>query len=266
MTVINIDEVRKHCRWKMQAKGKTGELFLYDDIGPGFWDDGITAQSFADDLKALGDVTTLMIYINSPGGSVFDGVAIYNQLRRHQARKIVSIDGIAASIASVIAMAGDERSIAGNGILMIHNPWAMAFGEAKDMRKMADSLDTVRDGLLNTYEERSTTPRAEIGEMMDAETWMSPEQALAGGFVDSIGADIEIAAKFDLSKFQHPPDRFAKAETPEEVVPVSSIDESEAPAPAPAPSAPHPKVQAIRRKAMKRRMKSRTEQPAPPAA
>ena len=250
--------------WKMQAKATVGEIFLYDDIGPGWFDDRITAKSFADDLKALGDVSVLNIYINSPGGSVFDGVAIYNQLRRHTARKVVSIDGLAASIASVIALAGDERSIAGNGIVMIHNPWAMAFGTADDMRKMAESLDKVRDGILNTYVDRTTLPESELVALMDAETWMTADEALAGGFVDAIGADVEIAAKFDLSKFKHPPERFNE-QTSEEVVPASSVDEP-GDEPAPAPSTPHPKVQALRQKVLKRGMKRRTEHPASPAA
>lgn len=194
----------KKTPWTMQAKAGVGEIFLYDDIGDGFFG-GITAKDFAGDLKALGTLTTLNVFINSPGGSVFDGVAIYNILRRHQARKVVSIDGLAASIASVIAMAGDERSIAANGMIMIHDPWSMAFGTADDMRKTADSLDKVRTALLGTYVDRTTTPEDEISAMMTEETWFGAEEALDLGFVDTIGAEIEIAAKFDLSRFKHAP-------------------------------------------------------------
>ena len=102
-------------------KGR-GEIYIYEDIGEG-WFGGLTAKAFSDTMREIGDVSALDIYINSPGGSVFDGVAIYNQIKRFNGEKIIHIDGIAASIASVIAMAGDEIRIASNGMMMIHDPW-----------------------------------------------------------------------------------------------------------------------------------------------
>lgn len=237
--------------WKMQAKAGVGEIFLYDDIGDSFFGDATSAKEFADELKALGDIATLNLFINSPGGSVFHGVAIYNILRRHQARKVVSIDGLAASIASVIAMAGDERSIAANGMIMIHDPWSIAFGTAEDMRKTADSLDKVRSALLDTYVERTTTAETEISDMMSAETWMTAEEALDLGFVDTIGAEIEIAAKFDLSGYHNPPpaliEVMATADPPAE------------------PPKPYLKVVQSRERLARRKITRRAE-PAPTAA
>lgn len=164
-----------------KAKGKRGEIYIYEAIGEG-WYGGITAKSFSESLKELGNVSALDIYINSPGGSVFDGIAIYNQIRRFSGERIVHVDGIAASIASVIAMAGDEVRIADNGMLMIHDPWSVAFGTADEMRKVADSLDKVRDTILDTYVAKTGGDRAVISDLMSAETWMLADEAIERGF------------------------------------------------------------------------------------
>lgn len=242
--------------WTMQAKAGVGEIFLYDEIGGGFFNEGITAKTFADDLKALGDLATLNIFINSPGGSVFEGVTIFNILDRHRARKVVSIDGLAASIASVIAMVGDERSIAANALIMIHDPWSSAIGNAEDMRKTAATLDKIRTTLLDTYVARTTTPEDEISAMMTEETWLNADEALAGGFVDTIGAEIEIAAKFDLSKFKHPPAALAA---------VAAEPDPTEPAPEPAPTRPHLKLVQSRERLARRKL-TRRANPAPTAA
>jgi ATP-dependent Clp protease protease subunit len=190
------------------ADGKSAEIFIYDVIGDPW--EGTTGKQFKDDLKALGAVSTLNIFINSPGGSVFDGVAIFNQLDRHKARKVVHIDALAASIASVIAMAGDEIVIAANGMMMIHDPWTLAFGSAPELRKTADMLDRVRDTLLTTYVARTGGDADRIEAMMAEETWFGAEEAVDMGFADSIGNEVQIAAKLrgmDLSGFKHaPPD------------------------------------------------------------
>lgn len=203
--------------WSMKRTGSTGEILIYDDIDPPWMAEMLgttSAKSFDADLKALGDVERLDVRINSPGGSVFEGVAIYNQLKRHKARVAVQIDGLAASIASVIAMAGEEIGIAANAMIMIHNPWGSAVGEAADMRKMADSLDKVRDTILGTYAERSGASESDLAEMMDAETWLTAEEAFAVGLVDSIGPEVNISAKFDLTGFRHAPARFAVKKVP----------------------------------------------------
>lgn len=166
-----------------KTKGKDrGEIYVYEAIGEG-WFGGITAKSFSDTMKELGSVKALDIFINSPGGSVFDGIAIYNMIVRHSAsEKVVHVDGIAASIASVIAMAGTEIRIAENGMVMIHDPWGMSVGTADEMRKSADSLDKVRDTLLDTYVSRTKGKREEISKWMTEETWMNADEAIARGF------------------------------------------------------------------------------------
>jgi ATP-dependent Clp protease protease subunit len=252
--------------WTMQAKAGVGEIFLYDEIGGGFFSEGITAKTFNEDLKALGDVATLNIFINSPGGSVFEGVTIYNILDRHRARKVVSIDGLAASIASVIGLVGDERSIAANAVIMIHDPWSVAVGSAEDMRRTADTLDKIRTTLLDTYVRQTTTDEDRISAMMSEETWLNAEEALSLGFVDTIGAQIEIAAKFDLSKFKHPPAPLVEAMA---AVP-DSPEQPAADTPADPPPADRPEANPLLLKArqgIKRRgIKDRRADPAPTAA
>lgn len=196
-----------------KTKGKRGEIYLYDSIGEG-WFGGITAKSFNESLKELGNVSALDIYINSPGGAVFDGIAIYNQIRRFNGERVVHIDGIAASIASVIAMAGDEIRIADNGMLMIHDPWSMAFGTADEMRKVADSLDKVRDTILDTYVAKTGGDRAELSKLMTDETWMLADEAIEKGFASkkyeatATESDASAAASTAalLNKFKNTPE------------------------------------------------------------
>lgn len=187
-----------------KANGKRGEIYVYEAIGEG-WFGGITAKSFQESVRDIGSVQALDIYVNSPGGSVFDGVAIYNQIQRHPAaEKVVHIDGIAASIASVIAMAGTEIRIAANGMFMIHDPWGMAVGTSEEMRKYAESLDKVRDTILNTYVARTGGDPKQISEWMAAETWMNADEAVERGFATAKTEERAIKAQFPMLE------RFAK--------------------------------------------------------
>lgn len=163
------------------------EIFLYDEIG-GF---GVNAKGFIDSVRQM-NPKKITLRINSPGGSVFDGLAIYNFLKERDVT--VQIDGLAASIASVIAMAGKEVKIAGNGFLMIHNPWGGAMGEAEDMRQTADLLDKIRDSLIGTYAEKTGKEHEKIKEWMENETWFSAQEAKENGFVDSITDEIAFSA------------------------------------------------------------------------
>jgi ATP-dependent Clp protease protease subunit len=184
---------------QFRAKGKTGEIWLYDAVGSGgFFSDGITARQFERELTALGKVDTINLRINSPGGDVFDGVAIFNQLQRHPARIVVDVDGIAASIASIIAMAGDSINIAGNAMMMIHNPQGMAFGDQREMQRVAALLDTIAGTMADTYVARTGAKRADILGWMDDETWLTSEQAVAYGFADGVTAPQHVSACFDL--------------------------------------------------------------------
>jgi ATP-dependent Clp protease protease subunit len=220
-------EARKAWTIKAAANGEA-EVWIYGDIGMSWFDDGVTAKGFADELKALGKITTLNIYLNSPGGSVFEGVAIYNTLRRHAARKVVHIDGLAASIASVIAMAGDEIRIATNGLVMIHNPYGLAMGEADELRRMADALDKIKGAILDTYVLRTGGSADEIERQMDAETWFNAQEAVEAGFADSITEPVEMAAfaGLDVSAYRHPPEALKAAAAAPKPDPVPSADDT----------------------------------------
>lgn len=171
-----------------KAANKRGEIYIYEDIGEG-WFGGLTAKAFAEKIDGLGAVNHLDIYINSYGGEVFAGTAIFNVLKRHSARKVVHVDGIAASIASIIAMAGDEIRIAKNAMMMIHEPWGVALGSAAEMREAADKLDQMRELLVDTYVNRTKGERKKISALMAAETWFTADEAKAAGFADVVVED-----------------------------------------------------------------------------
>ena len=156
---------------QFNAKNQKAEILIYEDIGD-YWS-GVTAKGFNDELKALGDISEINVRLNSGGGNVFDGIAIYNTLKNHKAKVNIHIDGLAASIASIVAMAGDTISMAKNGFMMIHDPWIMTAGTAQDLRKTADTIDGVREQLLDTYIRRTGGDREQISDMMSAETWMN---------------------------------------------------------------------------------------------
>jgi ATP-dependent protease ClpP protease subunit len=188
------------------AKGdKPASLSIYDEIGR--W--GVTVADFAKDLRALGDLKgkPLALHISSPGGDVFAGNTIANLLKETGAKITVHIDGLAASMASLIAMVGDPVIIARNGMIMIHNPAAVAAGNSKEMKRIASLLDTLRDGMVATYAAKSGLEPATIARLMEEETWFEAEDALSHGFVDSISEDVVAASyeSFDLTKFKHAP-------------------------------------------------------------
>jgi ATP-dependent Clp protease, protease subunit len=170
----------------MDIKNQTDssmDLYIYGDIINNTawkWDD---SDVMPDDVKAMldqiDDKSTLNIYINSGGGSVFAGLAIYNQLKRSKAYKTVYVDGVAASIASIIALAGDKVVIPSNAFMMIHKPWSLAVGNSNDFRKMAEDLDRIESGILNVYEENLNEgiEMKEITKMVDAETWLNGDEA-----------------------------------------------------------------------------------------
>lgn len=179
----------------LNKKGKEAELLIYDEIGSGFWTEGVTAKQFASDLKAAGNVSRINVRINSPGGSVFDGLAIFNALKSHPAEVVVHIDGMALSMASVIAMAGNTISIAENALMMIHDPQGMVVGSAEDMREQAQLLDKIRDSLAIAYEQKTGLNREQIVEMMREETWLNSTEAVEQGFADQLSSEpLAIAA------------------------------------------------------------------------
>ena len=186
------------------AGPKTAEVWLYDVIGDS-WFGGISARQFADDIKGLGTVDKILLRVNSEGGDVFDGIAMYNVLKRHPARVEADIDGMAASIASVIVMAADEIRMADNAMLMIHDPWAGAVGDAAQLRDLANRLDQVKDNLIGTYAARTGIDRERLADWMAAETWFTAADAVEAGFATSVTPALQIAACADLTRFRNVP-------------------------------------------------------------
>jgi ATP-dependent protease ClpP protease subunit len=182
--------------WTIKATNENeAEILLYDIIG-GYNDDWVrqSAKNFIDKLKALGDVREISLRINSAGGDVFEAQAIYSYLRNHKAQKTVRVDGIAASAASLVAMVGDKVIMPSNALMMIHNPMSWTWGEASEMREAADILDKVRDTIAAVYVAKTGLEYDKIKAMMDEETWMTAEEALALGFCDETDEAIEVAA------------------------------------------------------------------------
>lgn len=186
--------------------GAPAEIFIYDYVGEDFWGGGIGAKAFIDELNAV-TATQIDLHINSPGGSVFDGFAIFNAIRRHSAEVTSYVDGLAASIASVIALAGDRVLMAENALFMIHMPMGVACGTAAELRKTAEALDHIAESMLNTYEAKATLSRADLVAACEEETWYSAAEALEAGFADEIEEAQSLAAcsAFDLSGFKHVP-------------------------------------------------------------
>jgi ATP-dependent protease ClpP protease subunit len=168
---------------RLNKKDDNAEVFIYGDIGG--WFDGVDAKTFAKELAEM-DVKQLDVRINSGGGYVFDGIAIYNAIARHPAHTTMHIEGIAASIASVIPMAGDEIKIYEGTRMMIHKPWSFAMGDADDMRKEGDILDALQSDILDLYEARTGKERKDLTEWMDAETWFGAKEAVDKGFADEM--------------------------------------------------------------------------------
>lgn len=200
-----------------KAEEETAELLIYGEIVSEQWFDEDTApKQFADALAALGG-KPLTLRINSPGGDVFAAQAIYNQLRDYPGMVTAKIDGLSASAATIITCAGDKVIMPENALFMIHNPLTIAVGNAEDMRKTADTLDTVRESIVNVYLKRvgGKTGADDIKSMMDAESWLTAQEALDYGFVDVIDQETPIednisgnmlimnSVSCDLAKFKH---------------------------------------------------------------
>jgi ATP-dependent Clp protease, protease subunit len=201
---------------------------LYDEIGT--W--GVNAKDFRSQLKGAGDV---VLKINSPGGDVFDGIAMYNDLVQHKGNVRVEVNGIAASIASIIAMGGKQIAMAPNAMMMIHNSWTVAAGNADDFEEQAAVLGKIDNALALTYANQKGTPGIRtIKQMMSDETWFSGKEAVDNGFATellSAPADNTAQAKFDLTPFANVPkamlwsdETFEAGETEDDIVKVLMRD------------------------------------------
>ena len=197
------------------------EIWIYEPIGEDFFTgDGITAKGFQKELAEI-KAAQIDLHINSPGGLVFDGITIYNLLKQHPANVTTYIDGLAASIASVIALAGDRVVMAENALFMIHKASGMVMGNSDDMRDFADKLDKVNGSIATTYISKTKKDEKEINDLMAAETWLTADEALEMGFVDELAGEMDMAAcaKFipimAKAGFKHIPKNIAeKKQTP----------------------------------------------------
>jgi ATP-dependent protease ClpP protease subunit len=194
-------------KFSVRAEAGIAEVFLYDAIDS--WG-GISAKQFADEIKALGEVMRIDLRINSPGGDIGQGMAIYSILNRQDALVVAHVDGIAASMASIIAMAADEIVMSKGAYMMIHNPAGLSMGDADDMRHYADLLDKMKGQLVNIYAERSKQSCEDIAALMDEETWFTADEAIAGGFADRCADDLAIAASLDASIYKNLPEALRK--------------------------------------------------------
>jgi ATP-dependent protease ClpP protease subunit len=197
-----------------RAKNASGptEILLYDTIGEDpFFGGGVSSKAFA---AALRDAKKgpIDLRINSGGGSVFEGAAIYDLIRQHPAPVNVYVDGIAASIASLIAMAGTSIEMGEASWLMIHKAWTFTIGNANDMTKTAADLEKIDGVLIDAYERKTGKDRAELADMLAAETWFTGQEAVAAGFADTVFKQAKVAAwaNFDRFGYTHVPEPVKK--------------------------------------------------------
>lgn len=176
-------------RWqpaiRAASEGDNG-ISIYDAIGESWDGSGVTAKRIGAALRAIGSGKDVTVNVNSPGGDFFEGVAIYNLLRQHQGKVTVRVMGLAASAASVIAMAGDEILMGDGAFIMVHNAWAVAIGNRHDMRDAADRLEPFDAAMANVYAARAGISVDEAAALMDKETWIGATQAIEDGFADGL--------------------------------------------------------------------------------
>ena len=212
------DNAAAQGRFEIQgADSDEATVYLYSAIG---WL-GIEAESF---VPALNDIESPVINlrINSPGGDVFDARSIATAIRQHPARVVSHVDGLAASAATFIAIAGDEVVMAEGSFFMIHNPWTLALGDANDLRQVADTLDKVGESILQSYANQSSLDAEALREMMDAETWMTAEEAVENGFANRVAEEERaVEASWKLGAYASPP--AALLEPPKPKAPESAV-------------------------------------------
>ena len=213
--------------WNLtKNKDDSADLILYGDIGES-WLDDVSSKNIANELKNL-DVSTINLRINSGGGDVFSAIAISNLLKNHKANIIAHIDGLAASAATIITSVCDKVIMPKNALFMIHNPWTVVGGEAKDMIKTAEQLDKVKNSIINTYKSKTNLEIEEISKLMDEETWLDSYEAKEKGFIDEISDEenIEVienklivnSIALDFSKFKNSYNKKLKNKNKEEKI------------------------------------------------
>ncbi|WP_109391831.1 ClpP-like prohead protease/major capsid protein fusion protein [Proteus cibi] len=223
--------------FRMQAKeDQTADIYIYDEIGG--W--GISARRFTEDLLSLGNLSHINLHIHSPGGEVFDGIAIYNQLKNHSAPITVYIDGLAASMASVIAMVGDTVIMPKNAMMMIHKPWGVSWGDANDMREYADLLDKLENVLIPAYVAKTGKTTEEITAMLEQETWLDGDECVEHGFADKVIEPVKAMASLTskrIEEFSSMPSAIKNQIKPKNTTSPTQPNPIPVPAPEPQPSA-----------------------------
>ena len=191
------------------------DVYIYDAIG--FF--GVEAEEFVQDFDKI-ETSKITLRINSPGGDIFDGMAIYNSVKRHPATVTTEIDGVAASMASIIALAGDTVNMSDFGLFMMHEPWSMVMGSAEDMRTEADLLDKVNDQGVAIYTQAGNWDESAVRAAMSLETWFTAKEALDAGFIHSISESTTAPSElFDLSIFDNAPRSQGTPEAQRDAVP-----------------------------------------------
>lgn len=182
--LIKLDSTKFKIRNKSESEA---EIIIYAEIGESWFDEGVSAKSFSNELKALPESVTLInVRINSLGGDVFEGVTIFNRLKQHKAKVVAYVDGIAASIASIILMAADEIVMSEGAQVMIHKPMSGVWGNSLQMQEMIDILDDIEEQMLGIYNRRTGMARSELKSLLAKETWFDAQEALDNGFADRI--------------------------------------------------------------------------------
>ena len=207
--------MRKGKWYRISAKADEAEISIFGDIG-GWWGETDVA-SFKTDWDAIKNKKSITVLVNSPGGDVFDGIAIYNIIASEREKVDVEVIGLAASAASIVALAGATLAMDDGSHFMIHNASGVVWGTGDDMRDMADTLDKISASLIDIYEANSDLSRKEIQAAMDAETWYSADEAVEAGFATATVDNGEIAARFDLAryKYAHVPSEMLENAEPE---------------------------------------------------
>ena len=193
------EDVEKEIEKELEA---AKDIFVYDMIGAG----GVTAKNIVNELDKLESNTPINLRINSAGGDVFEGIAIYNSLKKHLGTINVEIEGLAASMASIIMLAGDNISASENSLIMIHNPSIGIQGESKDLTNKAELLDKIKTQMVGIYTSKTGMSDKEVIKMMDNETWLTADEAKEKGFVNNVGAALKVAANSELEVFASAPD------------------------------------------------------------
>lgn len=190
-------------RMKANETQTEAEITIYAAIGDYWFEDSVSAKSFSDQLKNLpSTITQLNVRVNSPGGDVFDGVTIYNRLKQHKANITVYVDGMAASIASIIALAGDEVIMGEGAQFMVHKPMTGGWGNSIELMDIIDRLDDIEEQMLSIYQRRTGMDRSELKSMLAKETWLDADEAIEFGFATrkAEGTEQMRVAACDLSK------------------------------------------------------------------